>query len=210
MNNPLPGSRTLRSYTPRDIYYTKELKPGMDGGRIDATYAIDGSNTGYTDELRPGWLMARITATSQWVPCKRTQVNDTGATAASFIVDNAAAFMAGDTITVGGDTGLTISSVNYTTNTITLTGSITFADNDIVIASGALAGAETARGILDEFVQLYDPDQRTNVDRYVGRIITSNAKINTTMVLGDLSACRASGVTNYLSFLQFYTNGVQV
>jgi len=209
MNNPIPGSRTLRSYTPRDIYYTKELKPGMDGGRIDATYAIDGSNT-YTDEIREGTLMARITATSQWVPCKRTQVNDTGATAASFIVDNAAFFAAGDTITVGGDTGLTIDSVNYTTNTITLTGSITFADNDIVIASGALAGAETARGVLDEFVQLYDNNQRTTVDRYVGRILTSNAKLNTTMILGDLSACRASGVTNYLSQLQFYTNGVQV
>jgi len=210
MNNPVSGSRTIRSYTPRDIYYTKELKPGMDGGRIDSTYAIDGGNTGFTDELRPGTLMGRITANGQWVACKRTQVNAAGATAASFAVDDARAFMAGDTITVGGDTGLTILSINYGTNTITLTGSITFADNDAVFASGALAGSETARGVLDEFVQLYDPNTKALRDLYVGRIITSNAKIRTDMILGDLAACRASGVTNFLNHLQFYTNGVQV
>lgn len=211
--NPLPGSSEIRSYTPRSIYESMELgNPGMDGGTIDATYAIDGDNTGYTGELRAGTIMARLTTSLLWVPCKRTRLNGAVSSSESIVVDDARAFKVGDEITVGSETGLIIESIDYANNAITLTvGTVDGADNAIVIGSGsALAGSEIARGILDEFVDLYDPNTRANVDRQVGRIVTSNAKIKTTMVLGDLDSCRASGVTNFLSQLQFYTNGVQV
>lgn len=207
--NPVPGSSLVRSYVPREILVSSELgNPGYDGGVIEADYAIDGGNTGYTGELRPGTIMGRITASKRWVPCKRTKVNASGATAASFAVDDARAFKAGDTISVASD-DVTILSINYSTNTITLTGSITFADNDDVVARGTLAGAEIPRGILHEHVDLYDHDTRANVDRQVGRIITSNAKVNTAMVLGDLTNCRAA-TGQMLGQIQFYTNGVQV
>jgi hypothetical protein len=186
--------------------------PSMDGGTIDANYAIDGDNTGYTGELRAGTIMARLTTSLLWVPCKRTRVNGAVSSSEALVVDDARAFKVGDEVTVGSTSGLIIEAINYSTNQITFTvDTVDAADNAIVIGSGsALAGSEIARGILDEFVDLYDHNTRANVDRQVGRIVTGNAKIKTTMVLGDLDSCRASGVTNYLSHISFYTNGVQV
>jgi hypothetical protein len=209
--NPLPGSSAVRSYTPRNIYASMELgNPGFDRGTIDATYAIDGGNTGYTQELRPGTIMARLTTSLLWVPCKRTRVNGAVSSSEALVVDDARAFKVGDEVTVGSTTGLIIEAINYSTNQITFTVDTVDAANDaIVIGSGsALAGSELARGILDEFVDLYDPHTRANVDRQVGRIVTSNAKILTTMVLGDLTSVLAA--TDMLNHIQFYTNGVQV
>lgn len=211
--NPLPQSAEVDSYSPRNIYESMELgNPGMDGGTVDATYALDGDYTGHTERLRAGTIMARLTTSKLWVPCKRTRVNGAISDCASLVVDDARAFKVGDTITVGAVTGLTITAIDYPNNIITTgdTG-LDAADNAIVIGSGAaLLGSEIARGILDEFCDLYDHNTRANVDRQVGRIVTSNAKIKTSMVLGDLDSCRASGVTNFLGSLQFYTNGVQV
>jgi len=185
--------------------------PGFDRGVVDATYAIDGKNGNYTGELRQGTLMAQITTSKLWVPCKRTRVNGAVSSSESIVVDDARAFKVGDTITIGATSGLTITAVDYDNDEITVdSDAVDAADNAVVIASGALAGAETCRGVLDEHVDLYDVNTRANVDRAAGRIVTSNAKINTAALLGDLDSCRASGVTNYLSHLQFYTNGVQV
>ncbi len=169
--------------------------------QIDATYAYDGSNTGYERTLRPGTIMARITATKLWVPCKRTQTN-AGATSAEVTVDNAAFFKAGDKISVGADTNLTISSVDYGTNTITLSGSITYADNEAVVGSEAvLAGSEIARGVLDEEVDLYDDATRDYLDKASGRLLVEGHVVKS-QLLGDYDACTADGVTHYLSELK--------
>ncbi len=113
--NPLPGSRTGRSVTPRQI-----LK-SMDGleqisGVIDATYAYDGSNTNYEDELRSGLIMARITASKLWVPCKRSKANGRGNASTALTVDDARTFKAGDTVTIGGNLTTLIGGVKDNDN----------------------------------------------------------------------------------------------
>lgn len=106
---PLPGMRSGRTVTPRQIYADSpglervHLVPG--GGQIDATYAYDGGNTSYETELREGTIMARITASRQWVPCKRSKTA-AAATSTSLVVTDARAFKAGETISIVGDTDL--------------------------------------------------------------------------------------------------------
>ena len=80
MTNPLPGQREGRSTTPRNMLKSTQLLMLAQGMLIlDSTYAYDGANTSYEDEIRVGTPMAQITATKKWVPCKRTTVEDTGA-----------------------------------------------------------------------------------------------------------------------------------
>lgn len=184
-----PGTRTGRTYQmARNIYWLATNVVRL-AGIIDATYAYDGSNTGYETELREGCLMAKITASGLWVPAKRTAVT-TSATSASIVVDNAAFFKAGDTITIGGDTGLTVSSINYSTNTITLSGSITAVADEAVFASGALAGAGTALAVLGEFVSLRDLESDTNIDRSTGHLLI-DAYLDDAQILGDLTTVKA-------------------
>ncbi len=188
------GLREFKLAPARSEHYAPPIQ-------IDASYAYDGSNTGFERTLRPGTIMARITATKLWVPCKRTQTN-AGATSAAVTVDNAAFFKAGDKISVGADTNLTISSVDYETNTITLSSSITYADNEAVIGSETvLAGSEIARGILDEEIDLYDPATRDYVDKATGRLLVEGQVIKS-QLLGDYDAITASGVTHYLGELK--------
>lgn len=165
-------------------------------GVIDSTNAYDGANTSYERELRPGLIMARVTSSKKWVPCKRTTVaTGGGATAQAIPVVDARAFKAGETISVGSDTGKTIASVNYSTNTITVSdSSFTFADGEAVICT-SLAGSEIPRAILNEFVNLVDPDAIAR-DKTTGKLVSSGY-VATGQVLGDLAACRAA--TNYLA-----------
>lgn len=101
---PTPGMRSGRTVTPRQIFADS---PGQErvhylpgGGYIDATYAYDGGNTGYERELREGTIMARITASRQWCPCKRTKANGVGNGATALTVDDARAFKATETISI--------------------------------------------------------------------------------------------------------------
>ncbi|CAK9089696.1 Uncharacterized protein SCF082_LOCUS52490 [Durusdinium trenchii] len=113
MSNPQPGTASLRTVTERQIFYgdpaNAKMLPG--GGLIDSTYAYDGSNTSYETELRKGWLMAKITSSGKWVPCKRSDANGTGAASTSFVATNAAAFKEGDTVTIGGNQAFNIGQV---------------------------------------------------------------------------------------------------
>lgn len=208
MANELPGQREILAVTPRKILWNESGNVVVHaGGVIDATYAIDGANTSKTDELRAGWLMARITASKLWVPLKRTQIATPSLSAsvpsALIYVDNAAAFKAGDTVTVNATTGLTVDSVNYTTNVITLTTSIDvdLAVGDPVFASGDLAGAEIARGVLASTVRLLSgiPFDTTERDKAFQLLIAGC--VDNDQVLGDLTAALESGVTNYLSHI---------
>lgn len=204
------GSAANRTYTERNIYVGLDggppgFLPG--GGVIDATYAIDGKNGIYTGELRPGTPMARITTSKLWVPCKRTRVNGAASASDTIAVDDSRAFKVGDTITVNATGSLTITAIDYDNDELTLDGDVTAADNAVVFGSGALAGSETARCILDEFIDLYDQDARANVDRTFGRGVVK-AKLLSTMILGDYASIVAA--TNFLDEIDWYADGVQV
>jgi hypothetical protein len=186
MTNNLPGQRTGFVNTPRDLLLSSK---GVISGRgvIDSSKAYDGSNTLYEDQLRAGTPLGQITASKLWVPCKRTTVTASGgATSADVPVVDARAFRAGDTISVGADTGLTISSVNYATNTITLGGSLTFANSEAVVAED---GSQTCRGILNEFVKLRDEDAIWR-DKPFSLLILAGL-VDHSKILGDLAAIRA-------------------
>lgn len=154
---------------------------------IDATNAYDGSNTSFETLIRAGWILAQNTSTKKYVPCKRTQANGAGSSATALIVDNAAAFKAGDALQIGATTG-TISSVNYSTNTITLTATKSWSDNDVVFCSSN--GTGTATCVLGEDVDLYQTDTRTNADSTAGTVYVQGL-LKSDRVLGDLAAIRA-------------------
>lgn len=203
----LPGQRSERTYTPRRVLLsTKGVI--FERGIIDATYAYDGANTSYEDELRPGTLMAQITATKLWVPCRRTTVTAGGSGSASaqgtssvIVVRDARAFKAGDVLTVGNNTSVTVSSIDYATNRITISAPISYDTNEIVIAT-SLAGSEICRGILNEFVKLKDTDG-TWRDKSFGEMIIAGY-VDDNQVLGDLDAVLAA--THHLSQIQFGIN----
>ena len=200
---PTPGQRDGITTNPRIVLLSTEGVTRLPGGvTIDATYAIDGGNTGKTDELRAGWLLAQITSSGLWVPLKRTTVaadfsgSGSGNTGNDLPVANAAAFKADDQITVtvaAGTVNVTVSSVNYTQNTLTLD---TAVDNPpvggAVYARGDIAGAETARCILGEHVKLLDLDDQVWRDKQAGDVYLA-ALVDKSQILGDVDAARTSG-----------------
>lgn len=200
MSDEMPGQRTIDAgSTPREILMSGEGVIHISGPVvIDSANAYDGGNTSRVDELRAGWLMAQVTATKKWVPCKRTAVTNTG-TLTALVVDNAAAFKVGDVISVGADTAITITAINYTTNTMTIASTAVVAGEAVVCTS--LAGSETARGLLKESVRTQSgvPYETTAVDK-AACIITAGY-INEDYVLGDLAACRADTAARLSGFL---------
>ena len=162
-----------------------QVLPG--GVTIDATNAYDGSNTGFETLIRAGSILARNTSTGKYVPCKRSLANGAGSSATALIVDNAAFFKAGDALQIGSTTG-TISSIDYTTNTITLTATKSWSDNDVVYCS--TNGTGTATCVLGEDVDMYQTDTRTNADTTAG-IAYVAGMLKSDRIYGDLSAIRA-------------------
>lgn len=201
----IPGQRAGRTVQPRDIVASYTPPPRYARGVIDATYSYDGANTGYERELRAGTIMARITASKLWVPCKRTRVNGVSGAVTALVVDDARAFQVGDTITVGADTGITVTAINYATNTLTIA-STTVADNEPVFCDAAAqAGCEIARGFLNQFVDLMDHDDNTARDRQVGKIVIGG-HVDASMILGDLDVVRNPGAndgTHYLNGITY-------
>lgn len=183
--NQNAGYQVGRISSPREVLANADFKLEVAG--VMASTGIDGSNTGFTDRIRGGWLLGQVTSSKLWVPCKRTQVNATGATGTAFVVDNAAAFAVGDAIDVGADTNLAITAINYGTNTITVGSSFTWADNEAVVARD---GSQTCRGILlDDEVELRDYENRNAVSKPIRILIAGY--VNAGTILGDLAAIRA-------------------
>lgn len=185
----VPGMRIGPTRTNRNCLWNDDGLMTV-SGTIDSANAYDGANTGYETELRAGTPLAVITASKKWVPCKRTTVTPAGgATSADVPVVDARAFKVGDVITVGGDASKTITAINYTTNTITVSGgSFTFANDEAVFATST-AGAATCRGFLNELIVLRDEDG-TNRDKQVSQIVVAGG-VRSGQVLGDLAAIRA-------------------
>lgn len=203
-----PGQRIVDAgTTPRQIFMNTHGIVEMPGPIwIDGTNSIDGKNTNRTDEIRAGMLMAQITASKKWVPCKRSQANGAGVSSATLVVDNASAFIVGETLQIGSTTGI-IQSIVYSTNTITLTANKSWSDNDVVytitLKDGATsaAGSEICRAVLTQTQRLLSgiPYETTQVDKE--GVLICQGYLNTTMILGDLAAILAA--TNYLSGCQW-------
>lgn len=190
-----PGQRAGVTIAPRDILLSYQaVRYG--NGVIDAANAYDGANTSYEDELRPGTIMAQITATGLWVPCKRTVVAETG-TVTALVVTDARAFKAGEVISVGADTSLTISAIDYATNTLTIASTAVVAGEAVLCTS--IAGSDVARGILNEFVKLKDEDG-TSRNKSFGQMVIAGL-VNGSLCLGDYAAIRAAS--------GMYLNGIQ-
>lgn len=185
----LPGQRTGRSSAPREVLKsTVGVRYGR--GQLDSTKAYDGANTNYEDELRVGYLLGRISASGLYRGLTRTRANGAGAATATLVVDDARTFKAGDTITVGANTGCVISSINYSTNTITLSATKTWSDRDVVFCQD---GSGTFAGILGEFVKLKDEDAVFR-DKYTAHIIIAG-HIRASQVIGDLASTQAIRLT---------------
>lgn len=189
-----PGQRAGVTTAPRDILMSYQaVRHG--NGVLDAANAYDGANASHEDELRPGCILAQITASKLWVPCKRTTANGAGSSSASLTVVNATHFKAGDAITIGGTSGV-ISSISYSSNVITLTAAKTWSDGDAVYVND---GSGIARGILNEFVKLKDEDGVARAKSF-GQMVVAGL-VNPDLCLGDLAAIRAAS--------GMYLNGIQ-
>ena len=197
--NSLPGYRTgISENSPAQLLGSVNGVIRLPGGAIiDATYAYDGKHTDRETHIRQGTPLAKITASNLWVPTKRTTVSAGGSgsgagTSQEIPVVDSRAFKAGDTISVGGDTGLTVSSVDYDNDIITVSDSaFSYSTGEAVIGSGDLAGSETTRAFLNEYCQLRD-DDGIDRDKTVGEVIVAGL-LNDDAVLGDLAAIRTSG-----------------
>lgn len=190
MNSRLPGYEESPRTEPREVLRA-------DQGTItaavvvDGELAVDGSSPTESYDLRAGWLMGRVTATRRWTPCKRTRVaNSTESSSAAgsfthFSVENAAPFRVGDVITVGANTGLTITAVNYADQRLTVDDNINVTDDEAVFAED---GSATCRGILLNFVRL-----RSKEGSVIHRPATLLVQglVQTGQILGDLAAVRA-------------------
>lgn len=219
----LGGTRTGRTVTPRNILARTGddfYKPGplvLDGGTAANRRSVDGGNTGYTNELRAGCIMAQITATKKWVPCKRTTVaaggsgSGSGAGSAVMPVVNAAFFIVGEIITIEGTSGGTITktltAVDYSNNLLTFSGAIQYNTGAAVYVSTfsdgttSAAGCEIPRGILAQTVwttnlqDVIDAAAGTLYDRAIQ--LLDRGTVNEDYILGDYAACRDATV-NYL------------
>lgn len=212
-NGSFAGYGTLDTVTPREFFYSAhpspvEYKPG--GIVIDKTLSLDGYYyaAGNSYDLRAGWWMGRNSTTGKYTPCKRTRVNMTGATATAIVVDNSYAFKVGDVITIGGDTGLTISAIDYTTHTLTIT-STTVADNDVVFCED---GSGIPRGILGNFVRLRNSQNTAAEDKFAKLVIQGS--VNQAYLLGDTDAIvaflLATPASNFIHGIHVFSNDVAV
>lgn len=205
MGQAIPGYASVESVTPREILYQMESNDSLfkPGGIVLSSAGVDGGNTN-TYDLRAGWAMGQITASKKWVPCKRTQVNGTSGAVTAIVVDNSYPFVAGDTITIGTDTGVAVSAVNYGTHTLTIA-STTVADNDVVFAED---GSGVCRGFLYDFARLRNQENTAAADR-IGKLLIAG-KVDKAMLLGDIDAIIATLSTHFLGGIQIWSSGVRV
>ena len=190
-----PGTDTGQTLTNRNCLASFDnVRYGR--GVIDATYAYDGGNTGYERQIRPGTPMGRITASGLWRPCPRTTTTSNGAVTALVVVD-ARAFKVGDVISVGSDTGITVTAINYATNTLTITSTTVATGEAVVVADGS----QTCRGFLNEFVDLWDDTAQDYVDKSFSELVIGGY-VDDDAILGDLAAIRAAS-GQYISGILF-------
>lgn len=179
-----PGQTHGRTVTAREILFSP--KNLITVGGVLSLAAYDGAHTGYENIIRAGTPLGRITASKLWVPCKRTSNTTTG-TVTSAVLTDARAFKAGDVVSIGSDTGLTISAVDYLTNTITIPSTAISAGEAVV----AEDGSQICRGFLNEEIDLWDELTRTNISKPFTQLVAAGF-LRADQILGDLAAIRAA------------------
>ncbi|QDU60006.1 hypothetical protein Pan216_08430 [Planctomycetes bacterium Pan216] len=189
MNRSLPGYETIHTLESPDI-----LLSHLGAVRVPIIVgkeSRDGGLVGYEHEIRAGWLMGQVTASKLWSPCKRTTLaadesSSSGEGTSLLTVVTAAPFVVGDVITVGSQTGLSVTAVDYDANSLTVDEAIDVEENDAVFAED---GSATCRGILLDSVSLRNDDNTVDVHKSSGLLI--QGVVRTSLLLGDLDAIRA-------------------
>lgn len=194
----MPGTTAGFEATHRQpLYAGSESQLQLITGRVSATNSVDGGqSSNYRHILRKGTLMGFNTVLSTWTPLKLTYTqqftssgdSSTAGDYTSFKVDNADFFMLGDVISVGSDTLLTITAINYDNNLITVDEPIDYNAGELVRGAN---GWGVCRGILwDDNLSLRAPDNITDTDRSAV-ICVGGGVMNTTVLLGDITAALA-------------------
>lgn len=149
---------------------------------LDKDASYDGARgTGYEKYIRGGCFLAY--SSGLWAPCKRTKANGSGSSSTALTVDNATHFKAGDSIIIGYQAAQAIVSIDYATNIVTLTSSVSWQDNDPVYV--AVWG--TARGILqDDEVILWNQDKTAVAAKQAEMLIAGF--VRHAQLLGDVTA----------------------
>lgn len=166
-----------------------------DGGYIDEAITFD-HGSDYTWRIRAGCIWGRVTATGALTLCRNTTITATANSGqAVIVVADANNFYAGDTIAVAG-VSHTISSINYSTNAITLTANLAAGKSagDTVIGRGTLlAGSEIAIGINTVAIDLLEDLNDTTVrgDVRVQDQILSAGGFDSSLINGDLTQALA-------------------
>lgn len=112
----------------------------------------------------------------------------------TYATDDAVGLIDG-TITRGSTAA--ISSINYSTNVITLSSAVEVLDGDDVYADN-IPGAEICRGFLNEYINMVDEDN-TARDKVASKVI-NRGHLDASMILGDLAAIRDNdNATHYVS-----------
>lgn len=212
MGNSKPGQRDGRTPAPRNILKSFKGVQRIPGGIfLDATYCKDGGNTGYTQELRAGIVLGQLPS-GMWAPCKRTSLaagnsgSGSGVSVTVLTVTDARHFQADDVISVptaAGRIARTISSINYTTNEITVSSAIVnglitgagtdgISDHIIIHANDTnQTGVSTPRAVLGEFIDLIDHDDNTARDKSAAEVYIAGV-VDYDLMIGDIAAIRAA------------------
>jgi hypothetical protein len=184
MGFQLPGYEQGRTFTPREIFADSKGQLFLPGGIVlDSAKALDGGNT-YDYELLAGWALGKITASKKYRLCTCTKVNGTSGAVTSAVVDNARPFRTGDAITIGGD-AVTLTNVVYGTNTLSWSGAITIADNDVVLGTD---GSQILAGFLPHFTKMKNIDNTVAIDKSAQLVI--GGSLLKDYLLGDIDAIR--------------------
>lgn len=189
IGNSVPGLRSDRTYTPREILWGSEGNAPkasyLPGGKIiDATNSRDPLNTGDLSTLRPGVVLGKVSSTTKYAASILGVSTVATASAATALTVSAATATeisrrvgsTGNLVLTGPPSAAgtvtqylaTFSAVNTTTGVVTI-GAVTqaFVVGSLIQAND---GSQTPKGILNEHVRLTDADGNA-IDGNGGRIL---------------------------------------
>lgn len=180
----LPGIQTGRTVTPKQVLQQAAKDKAITVGIVlDGTNSYDGDHTSYEKYIRGGAVLAFNTSTSLWAPLKRSFATAAGSASTSLVVNNATHFRAADSIIIGTNAAVAISSIDYTTDTITIASAKTWLDNDEVYVA---AWSQARAILLDDEVSLWNHDKSANVNASAQAVLWGY--VNQDQVLGDIQA----------------------
>lgn len=188
-----PGYEKALTVNVQEFLHSTEGLAIVPGGvTLDKDKSYDGGNTGRPWVIRAGHFLSRNSSSGKYMPVKRTRINGTSGSVTAFVVDNPNAFKVGDVITVGGDTTKTITAIDYTTKTITVSGSaFTVADNDVVFCETANEGLPEL--LLMETVSLRDADNVNAVEKVAA--VASEADVTIGSLFSDMASILADATS---------------